>query len=380
MSSPVPIYPGPYPPGIENLTATELAQLAANERCRKVVPAEVCRRLQNNPDKATLLTFRWLTYTWLVPVDEKEGEDAYSGLIGCCWNATKRRNPDGLFPRGYPETKQDDGYREGGIAEETRECIKSALAERLYDLRTLSAPEIVLTALNGRFRTDADVANGLRRRARGESKRLFQYGDDEIFQDNESEPLTLFEVVADDPGPRTNVYNAVLKVITQEKAQVVEELGEKGWTAWEGILELVDSLSAAQAETGASQNERDFDRSLTGVFERVYGVKERQAFTHKSRFLVTIKRIVEAVLAKRLGRGDMRKRSVAEYSPPVVPMEVIQQTSGMPVISRLHWLGQKWFGDDRDQFDGERSSVGRDVPPDEWQEIKARLKGKFDGE
>src|SRR5690348_4055834 len=69
-----------------------------------------------------------------------------------------------------------------------------------------------------------------------------------------------------------------------------------------------------------------------------YGVKERQASTHKSRFLASIKRILSAVQA---GDDWPRKstpeelRAQCEYSPPVVPMQVILRTSGMPASSRL---------------------------------------------
>ncbi len=367
-----PASPSPYPPGIENLTGDELARLAASERCRQAVRTEVSRRLKDSPNKANYLTFRWF-----FPADDADKADAYQGLIGCCWNATKARNRSGLFPRGYPETKQCDGYRDGGIAQETREAITGELVEYLHNLRTLSAPEFVLKALNGGFQIAANVGNALRRKVREQSKHLFQYGSDEVSADDEGDPLTLFEIVPDNPGPRTNVYNVVLKVITQEKAQIVEELGEKGWTAFEEILQFVDSESVSGAETGYSQNERDFERSLTGVFEKVYGVKQRQARTIKNQFMSTVRQIIESVLTKRLGRSDIRKRSVAEYLPPVVPMEVIRRTSRMPVISRLHWLG-----DERDSFDhdpgGERSSVGRDVPPDEWQKIRARMRESDD--
>lgn len=158
MSSPASTAcPRPYPPGIENLTRAELAQLAANERCRKAVRADVRRRLKDTPNKANYLTFRWLTFGWPVPPDEEDGADAFDGLIACCWNATKIRNPSGLYPRGYPDTycgarERLDGsivQPAGCVADETRETIKDELAGQFHDLRTLSAPEIVLTALNG---------------------------------------------------------------------------------------------------------------------------------------------------------------------------------------------------------------------------------------
>lgn len=371
---------------LENRSPLELADLASTPEQLGNARAEVVRRLKGDPRKANFLTFRWL-----LPADEKDKADAFAGLIGCCWRAIKMRLPSGLFPLGYADTKQ----RDGGIAQETREAITDALVARLHDLRTLSAPEIVLTALNGGFHTDAEVGEALRRGFRqsavwdgqkqGYSPYLFKYGNDVVGKEevgkSRFETLTLFDVVPDNPGPRpdrkpgawavfsrTNVYNALLKIITQEKAQIVQEFGEKGWTAFEEILELVDNNAVSLTETRNSQNDRDFDRALTVVFEQVYGVKERQARTLKTRFLATVREIVKKVLKKRLGRGDRQKRPAGEYSPPVVPMEVIQRTSGMPVSSRLHWLD-----DERLAFGGERSSVGRDVPPDERQEIKVRL-------
>jgi hypothetical protein len=372
------------PPDLGSLTPEQLAELASNSKVRGSVWAEVHRRLKDDPRKASFLTFRWL-----LPADYEDKADAFDGLIGCCWGATKKRLPSGLFLRGYAETycgkrERLDGsiaQPAGGVSEETREAIKDALAACLHNLRTLSAPEIVLTALHGGFHTDADVGNALHQRVRQlafwdrqkqqESPYVFKYGNDLESQDEEGDAITLFEIVPDNPGSRTNVYNAVLKIITQEKAQIVEELGEKGWTAFEEILELIDNEAVCLAETGNCQNERDFERSLTDVFERVYGVKERQARTHKSRFLATVKRIVKTVLRKTLGRGDIRKASASEYSPPVVPMKVILQTAGMPVISRLLCFDDK-LGEFGDGWGDNRSSVGRDVPPDEWQEMKAR--------
>jgi len=318
-----------------------------------------------------------------MPANDADKTNAFDGLIAVCWKATKKRIPYGLYPRGYAETycgkrERLDGsiaQAAGGVAEETREAIKGELVACLHDLRTLWAPDIVLTALNGGFQTDANVGNALRRKVREESKHFLQYGGDEVSEDDEAEPLTLFEVTRDDPKSRTNSYNNLVEIIFQEKAQVVEELGEEGWTAWEEVLELADNHIEELADNGSlSQNGKDCHRAITGVFERVYGVKERQARTLKNRLLGTLRRILGAVQAneglRKSTPEELRAQSV--FLPPVVPMEVILRTSGMPVISRLHWLG--------DEPNDERSSVGRDVPPDEWQEIMAQLKGESDGE
>jgi hypothetical protein len=361
-----PACPSPYPPGVQNLIGAELARLAANEKCREAIRAEVCRRLQDDPRKANILTFRWL-----VPANDADKADAFDGLIAVSWKATKKRLPYGLYPRGHAETycgkrERLDGsiaHPAGGVAEETREAIKDELVACLHDL---SAPETVLRALNGGFETDVDVANALRRKAWKEPKHIL-YDGDEVSEDDEGEPLTLFEVTPDDPESRTNVYDTLVEIIFQEKAQVVKELGEKGWTAWEEILELSDNHIAELADKGSlSETGKDCHRAITGVFERVYGVKERQARTLKNRLLGTLRRILGAVQANEGMRKstpeELRAQSV--FLPPVVPMKVIRRTSGMPVISRLHRRGE------------ERSSIGRDVPPDEWRQIKARLEGR----
>jgi hypothetical protein len=272
--------PSPYPPGVENLTGAELARLAANEKCRQAVRTEVCRRLKDSPNKANYLTFRWF-----LPADDADKADAYHGLIGCCWNATKTRNRSGLFPRGYPETYCGARKRRvgsiaqpaGGTAEETREAIVDALVDCLCDLRTLPVPEVILTALNGGFHIDADVANALRRRVREESKYLFRYGDDVELQNEKGDPLTLFETLEDKPILRENFYNDVVEIIFQEKPQFVDELGEEGWEVLEQIVELVDNDLLPPTK-------RERERVLTEVFQKAYGVNERQARTHKSQF------------------------------------------------------------------------------------------------
>lgn len=287
----LPSCPSPYPPGVENLTRAELARLGANEKCRAAVRAEVCRRLKDSPNKANYLTFRWF-----LPADEEDRADAFNGLCACCWKATRKRIfPYGLFPRTGLETRGPNRALLGGsVAKETQEDIRTALVDCLYGLKALSDGEVILRALDGGFETDVDVANAVRQGVREDSKYL-AFGDDSVSTGDEGEERTRFDDTPDYPESTTNAYNDLIEIVVQEKAQVVEELGEKGWTAWEGILEFVDSLSVAQAETGSSQNERDFQRSLTAVFEQVYGVKERQASTHKSRLLAAIKRIAQSV-------------------------------------------------------------------------------------
>jgi hypothetical protein len=365
------------PNNLESLGPEDLADLATNPEMLVSVRAEVCRRLQDDPRKANILTFRWL-----MPANDADKADAFDGLIAVCWKATKKRIPYGLYPRGYAETYCDKRERldgsiaqpAGGVVEETREAIKSELVDCLHDL---SAPESVLRALSGGFETDVYVANALRRKAWKEPKHIL-YGGDEVSEDDEAEPLTLFEVTRDDPKSRTNAYNNLVEIIFQEKAQVVKELGEEGWTAWQEILELAENHIAELADNGyLSQTGKDCHRAITGVFERVYGVKARQARTLKNRLLGTFRRILGAVQAneglRKSTPEELRAQSV--FLPPVVPMELIRRTSGMPVMSRLLDMD-----DERLAFDDERSSVGRDVPPDEWRKIKARLKGEQDGE
>ncbi len=249
------------------------------------VRAEVCRRLKDDPHKANFLTFRWF-----LPADEADQADSFDGLMGCCWEATKRRIfPFGLFPR--------DGLRgpnralDGSIVRETREDIKNALVDCLYGLRTLTPPEIVLTVLNGGFHTDADVGNAVRRKLREESKHLVAFGDDTGSVDDEGGYATLFEVLPDDPGPRTNPYNEAVEIILRDKSQIVDELGEEGWEVLEQIVELEDNGLFPQTK-------RDRQRVLTEIFEIAYSVNSRQARTHKSRFLAVVE--VRANEGKRL--------------------------------------------------------------------------------
>jgi hypothetical protein len=351
----------------ESLTPEELAGLWSNPETRNAARAEIVRRLKDDRRKANFLTFRILLPA--DPADEADWEDAYKGLIGCCWKATMKRLPFGLFPRGYAETycgkrQRLDGsiaQPAGGVGEETREAIKSALVDCLYELKDLPFATIIPTALNGGFHTDSEVAEVLRRKVRNESRYLFGYGSDVV--SNKFSEITLFEVLKENPaGPQPNPYSDTVELIFQEKSKVVEELGEEGWEVIERIVELVDNDLLPPTK-------RDSQRVLTGLFQTAYGVNERQARTYKSRFQATVRRIFEKVLTKRLGRtdtrNDTRKAPAGEYLPPVVPMEVIERTSGMPVWTR--WTD-------------ERSSVARDVPPGEWQEIKARLKGEVGDE
>ncbi len=271
----------PPPDNLRSLTPEQLAELVSNPKVRGRVWAEVHRRLKDDPRKANFFTFRWF-----LPADEEDKAKAFDGLMACCWEATKRRMPYGLFPRGYAETKQRDGYREGGIKQETHEAIKTALVDCLYGLRTLSPPEIVLTTLNGGcgFRTDAWVGNALRRKVRAESPYLNQYGNDVITKGGYA---TLFEVLPDNPGPRTNLtdhtnfYNEAVEMILQEKAQIIEDLGEEGWEVLEEIIEHEDQGMFPKTK-------RDRQRVLTEVFQTAYSVREVQARTHKRRFLAAV--------------------------------------------------------------------------------------------
>jgi len=272
---------------LENLTPEQLAELASNPEMRDALRAEVCRRLKDDHRKANFLTFRWL-----LPANEEDKADAYDGLMRCCWRAMKKRLPWGLFPRGYPGTFwQRYGIDLGeaiakAIREETREVIMTALVDRLYDFKGLSDGQIILTALNGGFHTAADVGNALRRKVREESKYLFGYGGDVLWQDDEGDDVTLEEVLPD-PARRTNHYNEAVEIILQEKSQVVEVLGEEGREVLEKIVELEDDHLLPESD-------RDGERALTGIFGAVYGVNERQARTLKSRFRKAFVRAVEA--------------------------------------------------------------------------------------
>jgi hypothetical protein len=278
--------PAPVEPSsnsLESLTPQQLAELGANPETLANARAEVCRRLKDTSNKANYLTFRWF-----LPADDADKADAYYGLIGCCWNATEIRNRSGLFPRGYPDTfcgarngrRGSIAQSTGAVAGETRESIMDALADCLYDLRTLPVPEVILTALNGGFHIDADVGNALRRRVREESKYLFQYGHDVVSGDDDGEVLTLFEILPDE-SDGTDCYGDAIEIILQEKAQVVEEFGEEGWEVLEQIVDFIDNDLLPQRK-------RDRQRLVTEVFERAYRVNPRQARTHKSRFLARV--------------------------------------------------------------------------------------------
>ena len=301
---------------LENLTPEQLAELASNPEMRDPSRAEVCRRLKDDPRKANFLTFRWL-----LPANEEDKADAYDGLMRCCWRAMMKRLPWGLFPHGYPEKFWqrygiDLGQAIGrAIREETREIIMTALVDRLYDFKGLSDGQIILTALNGGFRTAADVGNAIRQRVREESEYFLQYGDDVVWEDGKGRCLTLFDLL-DNPNPepasrrvsrrlpgnatedptqfvlvpvraRTNHYNEAVETILQEKSQVVEVLGEEGGEVLEKIVQLEDDHLLPEGE-------RDGERALTGIFGAVYGVNERQACTLKSRFRKAFVRAVEA--------------------------------------------------------------------------------------
>jgi hypothetical protein len=274
--------PAPVEPSsnsLESLTSDQLAELGANPEMLASVRAEVVRRLKDDPRKANFLTFRWF-----MPANDADKADAFDGLIAVCWKATKKRLPHGLFPRGYPETycgkreRRDGSIAQpaGGVAEETREAIIDALVDCLYDLRSLSVPEVILKALNSGFHTDADVGNAVRRKVWKESKYLFKNGDDVVSNHDEDNSITLFEVLPEE-SDGTNHYSDAVELILEEKSQVVEALGEEGWEVLEEIVELVDNDLLPPTK-------RERERVLTEVFQKAYGVNERQASTHKRRF------------------------------------------------------------------------------------------------
>jgi hypothetical protein len=264
-------------PNLENLTPEQLAELVSTPEMRGSVWAEVHRRLKDDPRKANFLTFRWF-----LPADEADQADAFRGLMCCCWNATEKRIfPFGLFPHDSSQTSGPNRALLGGsIARETQEDIENALVECLWRLRTLSPPELILIALNGGFHTDVDVGNAVRRKVREESRHLSKYGSDAVSKDDEGGYGTLFEVLPDSVD-RANHYNEAVEIILQERAQVVEELGEKGWEVLEEIVEHEDQGMLPMTK-------RDRQRLLTEMFQTAYGVCERQARTHKSRFLEAI--------------------------------------------------------------------------------------------
>jgi len=200
-----------------------------------------------------------------MPANDADQADAFEGLKACCWRATEKR----IFPYGlFPDIRRS-------IVAATWDAIVDALVDYLYGLKGLSVQEIVLTTLNGGFQADVWVGNAVRQRVR---QRPAKYGGDFI-SDGEGY-ATLFQVLPDNVD-RANHYNDAVEIILQEKPQIIEELGEEGWEVLEEIVEHEDQGMFPKTK-------RDRQRLLTEMFQTAYGVRERQARTHKSRFLAEI--------------------------------------------------------------------------------------------
>jgi hypothetical protein len=140
----------------------------------KLVRVEVLRRVAALGNKVNLLVFRYL---W--PLNATDRDDAWEGLVGCCWRAKGN-----LFvPCRY------------GTAANTRACIEHELDSRLESYKKLDTHSIAQRALANEFRWTAravrnDLADSIRltyrgRRRRGRpSKSRVRQTDDHAFLQN----------------------------------------------------------------------------------------------------------------------------------------------------------------------------------------------------
>jgi hypothetical protein len=135
---------------------------------------EVLHRVEAVGNKVNLLVFRYL---W--PLNAKDKEDAWDGLVGCCWRAKGN-----LFvPWRY------------ATAVNTKTCIEEELEARLTSYKNLSKQTIAQRALDNEYRWTARwVRNALadhirttyrgRRRRGRPSKPHVRQPDDRAFLQN----------------------------------------------------------------------------------------------------------------------------------------------------------------------------------------------------
>jgi hypothetical protein len=193
-----------------------------------------------------------------------------------------------------------DGHRYTADFETSSLGIDAKLIPYLEDLsRSLAPPETVQRALNCGFQTDADVANAYRDQVRRERE---IDSLDRLLNQDEENVQTLLDVLPDEPDSRG--YDDAVELITVERTEIEEVLGEKGWEVLLVTTELED-------EGLLPRTERDLERVLTALLEVTYGVNERQASTHKKRLREAARAAVKAgnPIFERLGHLLRRKKT-----------------------------------------------------------------------
>jgi hypothetical protein len=256
----IPALPPSHPPELKNLTRAEIAELAAKTEFHEGIRAEVCRRLSESPQKANYLTFRWL-----IPLNEGDKANAFDGLMACCWNAVKKRH---AFNDYFPDWVQT-----------AREAILDELVTRLSEFSTLSIQEVIHIGLGGDFRTDADVANAVRRRVRQE-RRYLRYAEDIGGRNEDGEYVSLFEISPEDVSvtSKPNPHHSGALFVQKHKPRILEAVGETGWVVLSAFVELSDDglLPGTQREQG---------RVWTDAIAAKLGIGDRQARTYKDRLI-----------------------------------------------------------------------------------------------
>jgi hypothetical protein len=267
--------PAPVEPSsnsLESLTPEQLAELGTNPEMLASVRAEVVGRLKDSPHRANFFTFRYL-----LPADDADRYDAFRALCRACWNAAKARH---AIPMRYAS----DGRRCPADFEKSSCEIDAELISNLGTLGSLEPRRIVEKALNLGFQTDVDVANAFRQRMRRERDTisLDHLMTQELAEHNVH---TLFDFLADDPDSGSNPFSEAAELIRSEKPAISKVLGERGWEVLWELVELVDNdLLPTQ--------QRERERTITGIFGTIYGVNARQAQTHKSHFRRTFEAAV----------------------------------------------------------------------------------------
>jgi hypothetical protein len=221
---------------LESLTDAALLEMVGGRG--KVVRAEVLRRVVALRNTVNLLAFRYL---W--PLNATDKDDAWSGLVACCWRAKGN-----LFL-----------WEHGDRLGTTQKFIEDALRARLSSYRKLDKQVIARIALNAEFRWTARLvrnalADHVRKMLRGRTRR-----------GRPSKPRVA-------PGDARTFLQTLLQV---QRERFVAALGDQ----WCCLL----SVLAGAVPLGATK--RQWKSAVTRLIATHRGVSQQQARADKRTML-----------------------------------------------------------------------------------------------
>lgn len=217
---------------------TAEALLAMIGKRGKLVRTEVLRRVEALSNTVNLLVFRYL---W--PLNAKDKDDAWDGLVGCCWRAKGN-----LFVPWHC-----------GTIVNTKDCIEEELRGRLALYEKLGKQEVAQHALNNEFKWTARwvrnaLADYVRSTYRGRRRR--------------GRPSK--------PHVRQTDDGAFLRTLLQiQRERFVAALGEQWWVI----------LVVLAANVPLSETRRGWKSVATRLIAAHRGVSQQQARADKRTML-----------------------------------------------------------------------------------------------